>query len=204
MAFEPISGIAAMLHRTFACVFALSLAAPANAVWAQSLADVSRAEEQRRKDIKAPSKVYTNKDLAAAPAPSTGTTADATAPAAEGDAAKEAAADDQEKPAVKDAAPASPADAKGQAYWAGRAKDLQTQLERDRSYAEALQSRINALTTDFANRSDPAQRAVVEQDRNRAVADLERLNQTIQNDQKAISDLDDEARRAGVPPGWLR
>jgi hypothetical protein len=78
------------------------------------------------------------------------------------------------------------------------------QLERDRSYAEALQSRINALTTDFANRSDPAQRAVVEQDRNRAVADLERLNQTIQNDQKAISDLDDEARRAGVPPGWLR
>ena len=31
-----------------------------------------------------------------------------------------------------------------------------------------------------------------------------RLKQTIATDKKAISDLEDEARRAGVPPGWLR
>src|SRR6266446_5036063 len=36
---------------------------------AQSLADVARAEEARRKAVKQPSKVYTNKDLPSVPPP---------------------------------------------------------------------------------------------------------------------------------------
>lgn len=195
-----------MYRRISTCVFAMSLVGSVHALWAQSLADVSRAEEERRKTIKAPAKVITNKDLKA-PVPVTPTTTtDGTTPApAAGAAATNAGTDKGAGTPAADAAPAGPtAGGKDQAYWKGRATDLQTQLERDRSYADALQSRINALTTDFANRSDPAQRAQVEADRSKAVADLERLNQTIQNDQKAISDLDDEARRAGVPPGWLR
>ena len=31
-----------------------------------------------------------------------------------------------------------------------------------------------------------------------------RLKQTIPQDQKALGDFQEEARRAGVPPGWLR
>jgi hypothetical protein len=187
------------MYRTlFACFLALATIAEAAPLWAQSLADVSRAEEERRKTIKNPSKVYTNKDLTSVPPPPAPAT-DAAAPA-EGEAAAKEGAADTAKPA--DDKPAEPV--KDQAYWGGRAKELQTQLERDQAFAEALQSRINALTTDFENRSDPAQRALVEQDRNRALAELERLRQAIQNDQKAIADFDEEARRAGVPPGWLR
>ena len=37
-------------------------------------------------------------------------------------------------------------------------KSLAEQLDCDRLFAEALQSRINALTTDFTARDDPAQR----------------------------------------------
>ena len=106
---------------------------------------------------------------------------------------------EQEKDAGK---PGDPS--KDQAYWSGRMKALQSQLDRDDSFSEALQSRINALTTDFTNRSDPAQRAVIERDRTKALGELDRLKQAIQNDRKAITDLQDEARRAGVPPGWLR
>ena len=83
-------------------------------------------------------------------------------------------------------------------------KALQANLERDRIYVDALQSRINALTTDFVNRDDPAQHAVVGLERDKAVAELRRLKQATVDDQKAIADLDEEARRAGVPPGWLR
>lgn len=190
------------MHRRIAAVFlSLSIAAAAaGPAWAQSLADLAKTEEQRRKTIKSPAKVYTNKDLGNQP-PGPG------APAASGVPAKDAAAE----PAKGEAKPADGANqskpvegAKDQAYWSGRTKDLQSQLERDQSYAEALQSRINALTTDYANRSDPAQRAVVESDRVKALGELDRLTQAIQNDKKAIADLDEEARRSGVPPGWLR
>jgi len=81
---------------------------------------------------------------------------------------------------------------------------LQAQLERDQTYADALQSRINQLTSDFVGRDDPAQRAVLARDKQKAIDELNRLKQAIVNDKKAISDLEEEARRAGVPPGWLR
>ena len=34
--------------------------------------------------------------------------------------------------------------------------------------------------------------------------ELERMKEAVSADTKAIADLDEEARRAGVPPGWLR
>ncbi|PYR79469.1 MAG: hypothetical protein DMF87_11105 [Acidobacteria bacterium] len=77
-------------------------------------------------------------------------------------------------------------------------------LDRSKSFAEAPQSRINALTTDFAARSDPAQRSVIEQDRKKALAELDRVNQEIKDNSKAITGIQDEARKAGVPAGWYR
>ena len=96
------------------------------------------------------------------------------------------------------------APAKDQKYWAARLKNLQDRLARDQDYADAMQTRINALTTDFVNRDDPAQRAVIEQNRQKSIAELARLTKSVQDTKKAIADLDEEARRAGVPPGWLR
>jgi hypothetical protein len=77
-------------------------------------------------------------------------------------------------------------------------------LQRSEMFLEALQSRINALTTDFVNRDDPAQRAVIEQDRKKALTELERVRREIADRTKAIADLEEQARKAGVPAGWLR
>ena len=193
----------AMYRRTAAGLLSLSMVAVAGGeLRAQSLGDLAKTEEQRRKAIKSPAKVYTNKDLGSVPPV-------ASAPAAPAEPPAEKAAADGAKDGAKPASGTTDAakaveDAKGQAYWSGRSKDLQSQLERDMGYAEALQSRINALTTDFTNRSDPAQRAVIEADRTKALGELDRLTQAIQNDKKAVSDLEEEARRSGVPPGWLR
>jgi hypothetical protein len=166
----------------------------------QTLADVAKKEEDRRKSIKEAGKTYTNSDLHSVP-PATATGAGSTEPAktgssapADGDKKK-----DTDKDKDKDKDPA-----KDKTYWSGRMKELQAQLERDQTYADALQSRINQLTTDFVGRDDPAQRSVIARDKQKAIDELNLLKQTIVADKKAMSDLEDEARRAGVPPGWLR
>lgn len=175
--------------------------ATARLVRAQSLAEVAKKEEERRKTVPVKTKVYTNKDLAAVPAgsapPSSGTSS-STAPKTDADSAKDA----KEPPAGKAEKDGQPA--KDQAYWSGRLKALQDKLERDTAFADALQTKVNSLTADFVNRDDPAQRAVIERDRQKALTQVAALQKDIANGKKAIADLQEEARRAGVPPGWLR
>ena len=165
---------------------------------AQSLADLARKEEERRKTVPEAAKVYTNKDL-------TPTAASSTPPAMPPPAA-DAAKDGKEKDAkdVKEKDANGKEIVKDKAYWSGRLKALQDQVDQNSTYVDAIQTRINALSTDFVNRDDPAQRAVIERDRQKAIAELARLKQAILDGKKAIATLDDEARRAGVPPGWLR
>jgi hypothetical protein len=166
----------------------------------QSLADVAKKEADRRKSVPEPAKVYTNKDLSPVPAGSPPPPPAADASAKTADADKDKKADDKAETAEKTAKPP----VKDQAYWSGRLKALQDKLARDKDYADAMQTRINALTTDFVNRDDPAQRSVIEQNRQKSIDELARLKKSVQDTQKAIDDLLEEARRAGVPPGWLR
>jgi hypothetical protein len=169
-------------------------------VSAQTLADLAKKEEERRKKIPEPAKVYTNKDLSPAPTSST--------PPATSPTAATPAASGTTPPASGDAATPPKEEAKGpvkdQAYWGGRMKALRENVDRDEGYAEAMQTRLNSLQTDFVNRDDPAQRAVIERDRNKVSAELARLKQAVVDGKKAIAALEEEARRAGVPPGWLR
>jgi hypothetical protein len=159
----------------------------------QTLADVARKEEERRKTVKATGKTYTNKDLGTLP-PGTPAPPPPATPATPADADR---AKDTEKPGDKEPV-------KDQAYWAGRMKELQTQVQRDQTYVDALQTRVNSLATDFVNRDDPAQRAVLTGERQKALGELDRLKKQIEAGKKAIADLEEEARRANVPPGWLR
>lgn len=167
-------------------------------VEAQVLGDVAHQEEVRRKDIKAPAKVYTNKDLGAVPESSSGTlSAPGPSPAVSSDTAKASDSSDSKDKDAKDPK-------KNEAYWSGRKKDLKSKLDTDQTLADALQTRINALNTDFVNRDDPVQRANIDRDRQKAAAELDRLKKSVADGKKALSDLDEEARKAGVPAGWLR
>lgn len=185
----------------------LFVASSSSAAYAQtqSLADVAKKEEERRKTNPQPAKVYTNKDLKPAPGGST------PAPAAAKDGKDASATDAKEARdgSAKDAKDAKSGDAKDtgtkdQKYWGDKMKALREQLERDKTFADALQNKINSLTTDFVNRDDPVQKRAIEADRVKALGELARLNKAILDDQKAIADLEEDARRAGVPAGWLR
>jgi hypothetical protein len=185
---------------------ALLILAPAVA-GAQTLADVAKAEEARRKTVDKPSKVYTNGDLRsdftqASPPAAPGASA---APAPGGSAA--APGDASAAGAVSTAKPQAPAAAPAQrdeTYWRGRINTARDAVNRSRMFLDALQSRINALTTQVINRDDPYQQASLEQERAKNLAELERVKKEIDDQTKAIAAIEDEARRAGVPPGWLR
>ena len=217
--FEPISRERDMRVTPTVVFVSGCLLVVTTASSAQSLADVARKEEARRKAQPPATKVYTNKDLGdappatAPPAPtssSAGSTPSSSAEtatkddkSAKGDAAKGDAAKGE---APKGEAPKGEAkgDASKQAYWADRMKTARETLDHDSTFVDALQSRVNALTTDFVNRDDPAQRATIEADRQKAMSELARMKQKVVEDRKAISDIEEDARRAGVPAGWVR
>jgi hypothetical protein len=169
-----------------------------------SLAEVARREAARRKALAAAGergKVLTNSDVKKWVPPAESETADA----APTDSQKpdEAPAADTSK--AGEAKPKAGADEdKGEAYWRGRMIAAREDLRRNEAFAEALQSRINALSAEFSAKDDPYQRAQVADDRQKAIAELDRLTADIDKNKKAIADVEDDARRAGVPAGWIR
>jgi hypothetical protein len=177
------------------------LAMLASIASAQSLGTIAKKEEARRKDVKTPGKVYTNGDLRADTAP----------PPAPVPAAQAGATGTQQVPPSPSGVqpkegdkPATDEPKKDEAYWKARVAKTRGDLERAQTFADALQSRINALTTDFSARSDPAQRAVIGTDRQKALAELDRVKKEIEANTKAIADIQDEARKSNVPAGWVR
>lgn len=184
-------------HHFFVVIpFALALQA---GVFAQSLADVAKAEEARRKTVKSSAKVakvYTNEDLgrtpatSAAPAPSASTVASNSAKAGD-----PAAKPEQQKPVDP---------TKTEKYWKDRAVAIQQSLSRNKLLLEALQSQVNGLNAEYMNTDDPGQRDLLQVRVQRASGELQRVQQEIQQQTKASADLQEEARRNGVPAGWVR
>ena len=186
---------------------ALGVWLSAHAAAGQSLGDVARREAERRKAVTAPVKVYTNDNVrqASAPEPAAAPAPGPAPGAAPAEPAKTAGAPaagqgDQTAPA----ATAPPGSKEGPEYWRKRMADLVAQRDQNTFLMVAVQSRINALWTDFTARDDPAQRAVIGSDRQRALAELERMQKEQDAIDKKIVDLQEEARRAKIPPGWLR
>jgi hypothetical protein len=178
-------------------VAALVSVGAAHMVTAQSLGDVAKKEESRRKAVKSNGKIYTNESLKPEPQPSAATPASAATgrPAAAAPAAPPGPA--------AEPAPAVPGNG-DEKSWRKRVADARDALQRSQTFAGALQSQLNALTTDFVNRDDPVQRSAIAVNRDKVTAELDRVKKEIAEQTKAIADIQEEARRAGVPAGWVR
>ena len=160
-----------------------------------SLGEVAKKESDRRKAAGNAGKVYTNKDLPASaqkPAtPAAGT--ESTIPL------DPVAAATEQKPEAK-----PEGETKDEAWWRNRIAAAREELRRNEMFAEALQTRINSLGRDFVSRDNPVQRARISEDRAEALSELNRVKQEIGRGKKQIEDIEEEARKGGVPPGWLR
>jgi len=189
------------------------------------LGSVAKKEAERRKT--APSgKVYTNDSLSPAPEPSSRPAtsgSDAAPPASSSSDTDKSATDKSDKSATDKstteksaadatdkAAPAKQVSAdpaerkKEEAEWRERIKNEREALDRAKSYADALQIKINSLNTDFVNRDDPVQRAAIAAERDKSLAEMDRLKKEIAEHTKKIATIQQDARQAGAPPGWVR
>ena len=180
------------------CLAAAGMLAWVGSAYAQNptLAEIARKEQERRKTTTGTPKVLTAKDLppsAQQPAPPPPAAPPAAAAEQKPAEAQKPAGEDKEKEKEKD-----------EAWWKDRITTARETLRRNEVFQEALQSRINALSADFVNRDDPYQRAKIGEDRQKALMEMERVKAEIIQNKKQIEDIEEEARKAGVLPGWLR
>lgn len=157
------------------------------AIHAQSLAEIAKKTEEQRSDKEKPKapKVYTNKDL-------------------EDDARFEPPAEAGLISAIQTSAP------KDETYWRDRMRPLYERLDGDQAFLVAvsvreqvLDKRLHRDVDDVLYIRDLNLRATVESDWTQAVAEVGRLKAAVENDKRALSTVEEEARRADVPPSWL-
>jgi hypothetical protein len=166
-----------------------------------SLAEVARKEEQRRKTAKKATRVITNANLGAHEVnlPPQGM------PSFAGSSNATPSNTSPGSPTIPGGkAEPIPGGGKDQAFWQGRLKSAMDDLSRTQMFADSLQTKINSLRTDFVNRDNRVEREKIQQDLNTSLAELERLNKEINDKRKAVAAVEEEARKAGVPPGWMR
>jgi len=164
---------------------------------ATTLGEVARREALRRQLLAPAGRVYTNDDLPAF------------AVADRPQAAAAAPQDPEKPPAGKPAETAPPASAEAdashdEAWWHDRITTARKAVTTHQLLADALQSRINGLTADWTNRDDPAQKAQLFEQRQLAIAELDRMKKAIEADHKAVEAVLDDAKKQGVPAGWIR
>jgi hypothetical protein len=195
----------------WAAIILVAIAAPSLAQ-TPTLGEIARQEQERRKGLNGPTKVLTNDDLKNGGAPSSPAAGAAARPAADGakpaastgpaESKKPAPANKTDETSTATGPAASPP--ANEETWRTRMTHARDELRRNEVFAEALQSRINALMADFAARDNPIQRAQLADERQKALADLQRVRDDIERNKKQIAEIEEEARKAGVPPGWLR
>lgn len=187
-------------------VLALALILAAGGVTAQSLAEAAKREKERRAKAGPNGPAFSDEDLKQHGDAAVSTSGDAgdSAQPAEGGGGKDKSGDRNTN------MPRARGGPNDEAYWRGRAKarrDAVTAAEARVMAAEAAAENTEAgirqpLPGDAMKQvprstgTDGAKRA--------ADANLEAAKADLARAHKALEDLEDEARRKGVLPGWLR
>jgi hypothetical protein len=169
-------------------MFAAVLAAGVVSAGAQSLADVARAEETRRQKMAAPKKVYTDADVAKY----------APVPGAQAAATTVTALDANGKPFGEEAAAQGlPADEAG---WRARLQNARDGMDRSKLLLSALeqQARSAARKAGTPEGDEPAD------DGSSRAAEIKRLKAEMDTFRATLANAEEDARKAGVPPGWVR
>jgi hypothetical protein len=177
---------------------------------AQSLVDVARREAERRKSVAAPAKVYTGEDVqryAGVESAEAGRSAGAEAPVPQAQPSSEAgtlAPPAAGRVAPADAPTAEQADSGDEARWKGLIGEARLALDRSRGFLQALQTRAEVLASQFAAQGDQSQRAAIAGSLTGVRTEIDRLQTEINQKTQELTSLEEQARRAGVPPGLIR
>jgi hypothetical protein len=174
-------------------------AAPAAAPQQDALAEAARKAREQKKDEPKAAKVFTNDNLPTQGAVSTvGQSPAETSPA------------DKSTETKGDKSTPAPAAANDEKTWRARFADLHHALDQDQAELDVLQREAGVGMVQYYG-GDPQKAA---QDQNsqqpmgaaydKKVADIDAKKKQVEADRQAISDAEDELRRAGGDPGWAQ
>lgn len=160
------------------------------------VADAARKARAEQKTAPKPKKVFTNDDIPSAPPP---------APPAAADATKKTEGQPQaDDPSGKKALDPED-DPKQEAYWHKRARTLRTKLSNAEQELDVLQRELSKDEVQYY--PDP-QKALMQQynrsDINEKHAKVDAKKAEVETLKQQISDLEDNVRKAGGDPGWVR
>ncbi|HEV8132273.1 MAG TPA: hypothetical protein VGQ81_13570 [Acidobacteriota bacterium] len=164
---------------------------------AQSLAELARKERERReKETKVP-RVIRNEDLKnlGAARVTTTTSPAPTTPKAEAVIAGPGA------PPTPEGPPPPPED---EGYWRKAFKEARFNLKLVQNRQMVLELRINDLRNRVLTENDGSMRTMIEQTLNTAAEELQKNKGEIAKAEDKLKKLEEEARKANVPPGWTR
>jgi hypothetical protein len=93
-----------------------------------------------------------------------------------------------------------------EAYWRERATERRREVGRAEQRVPPLEQRIADLRNDRnpTNLMDPNREQNRQTQLAQAMADLERAKADVERAKQALTDLEEDARRKSIPPGWLR
>ena len=155
---------------------------------AQSLADVARRERERQKQLHSP--VVVANGVTTSTAAASSSTSSAVTPAA-----------------PKAAGPAGPVDNKGhdEKYWRQQFDKARDTLKKADDKVQLLDLKIKNLNTQLLRQSDIYNREYrLGPEIAETQKQLDDARRESDEARKKISDLEDELRRSGGPPGWAR
>ena len=152
-----------------------------------SLAEAARKAREQRKSITKHAKVYDNDNIPQRPG--------AVSVIGEATTKKQAEAMTKEEKTEK----------QDEAYWRARFAKAHAKLKKDQDELAVLQRELGQLQVQYY--PDPMkalEQQYTRSDINKQTAKIDAKQKEIQQDQQAISDLEDELRRSGGDPGWAR
>jgi hypothetical protein len=155
---------------------------------AQSLADVARTEEARRQQIAAPKKVYTDADVEKY----------VTTPGAQAAATTVTSLDANGRPVGEQAAAQGmPSDEAG---WRARLQNARDGMDRNKLLLSALEQQARTA----ARRAGTAEGDEPTDDGSSRATEIKRLKAEMDTFRATLANAEEDARKAGVPPGWVR
>jgi hypothetical protein len=170
-----------------------------------SVAEAARKAKAQKKAEAAPQHVWTDDNIPKVPRE---------VPAAAGEGGEGGAAEAGAAAPATAKPPAGDSDAKKQAdleaKWRQRFAEAQKKLDNDQKELDLMQQELGLARTQYNNDPNAALRDQYQRDSgsggkvNDLVKKIDDKKQEIEKDKQAMSDLEDELRHEGLPPGWAR
>lgn len=200
------------MRRGLTAAAVVVLTCDAHVAYSQSLGDVARREAERRKDVAAPGRVYTNEDLGNVEQPQAAQPTTPQSQSSESTPAQEPASSVEtsqgtvpgtvieEDPVtgqtnIKTTVPARVK--RDEQYWRGRAKDVRDRLAKTNADLAAAQARLAALDAGPQTPATAREREVV-------AATVHRLESEARYRNDDVAKLRTFAESLKVPPDWLQ